>query len=817
MIQRLLLARFIALAIFVIPSPAITAPAKSFDAELLESTTSQIRFRVRFVPPSWREHEGTGGQYPAWVGLDRVAEPNEAEIGAALVRVALPSRGQVTLVENSQNGGRADDVVFPIASKQTASGSRTHPTARAPLHHARIVKLGIERGLRTALVAVYPVRQVEDNPQDVLWTESVDVILRVDGASEITKHAPRMDPASTAWWGNSLLNPESVPLFLTSVKSTAAMPSVWFDDGAGWLKIHVAANGIYTLSRDSLAQAGVPVSTLDPQTLRLFSGPLVPELAWTTLGWRDSISVSGDTTQVSNWFHVSERPGFTTGFGEPGAMEEVDIWVDGEGDASFDGSDRVVFYGLGPDNYRDRFGLAPAGEEYFLNPYSDHTVYWLTWGGTFPDSPHRMATLDATPSGGSPITESAARVHAEQNTIYAPALIEPGLRWEMWFWDIFSNQTSFYRALVTLPGLVPGSQMSGQIRLWGASEPEGNGDEDLHNVQVDVNSVSQGTHRWGGPTVYDDYSPKDIAFSNVNAASPARIEFRVPSIVTGRLDLQYLAWIDVHYRRILALGSQPGELEIEAGEAGRVIHIAQVPTGTLDVFDVTSFRHPRRLTGWVSAPTVSGPGIDLAVATSGSIVVSVASRSIVKSPRSVAMDDAPGTLLRDVSQGLDHIVIAHDDFMSEAEELAAHRRTTLPFVSAPRARAVRVSDVMDEFAWGMWDPLALRYFLEYVYRYYGSGTAPLNYAVFLGDHTYDFRNYLGTGNRDLVPSWEDNHENLGRIQDGSTQYVSDDPFVLFDGPQDVFVDVATGRIPVSTVSAARAVIEDKILRSEDGP
>ncbi|HET9233641.1 MAG TPA: C25 family cysteine peptidase, partial [Candidatus Eisenbacteria bacterium] len=490
----------------------------------------------------------------------------------------------------------------------------------------------------------------------------------------------------------------------------------------------------------------------------------------------------------------------------------------GEGDASFDASDRMVFYGLGPDNYRDRFGLPPGTEEYFLNPYSDHTVYWLTWGGTFPDPPHRMATVDATPSSPSPATvNAAARVHAEQNTIYAPSLIEGGLRWEMWFWDILSSQSSFYRALVTLPGLVPGSQMSGNIRLWGASEPEGNGNEDLHNVQVDVNSVSQGTYQWGGPTLYDDYSPKDIAFSSVNAASPARIEFRVPSIVTGRLDIQYLAWIDVHYRRILALGSQPGELEVDSGDAERVIHIAQVPTGTLDVFDVTSFRHPRRLSGWVSVPTVSGPGIDVGLESPENAVIAVASRSLPRTPQSKALDDAPGTWLRDVSQGLDHVIIAHDDFMNEAEELAAHRRTVLPFVSAPRARAVRVSDVMDEFAWGMWDPLALRYFLEYVYRYYGSATAPLTYAVFLGDHTYDFRNYLGTGTRDLVPSWEDNHDNLGFIQDGSTQYVSDDPLAMFDGLDDVFVDVATGRIPVSSVSAARAVIENKILHSETNP
>jgi len=49
-----------------------------------------------------------------------------------------------------------------------------------------------------------------------------------------------------------------VPAFTSAARSSASLPPVWFDDGAGWLKIKVAKNGIYTVTRDSLAQAGVP-------------------------------------------------------------------------------------------------------------------------------------------------------------------------------------------------------------------------------------------------------------------------------------------------------------------------------------------------------------------------------------------------------------------------------------------------------------------------------------------------------------------------------------------------------------------------------
>jgi hypothetical protein len=819
MIQTRSVFRALIALVLLIPATTAWADAKtsSYDVDLLESTARQVRFRIHFAPPDWKIDDQARVKYPTWPGLSMVAAPGEAAIGAAIVRVALPAEGRVTVAESPQDGERASGITFPTVPGPTEDDVvwPAKPNAAppdVPRHHARVAKLGVERGLRTALVAVEPVRRAEDGSRDIVWVETIDVTLRVDGASTPAKSPAPFNAAKDI----SVLNPESVPAFINSARSTRAMPSVWFDDGGGWLKIHVAKNAIYTLSRDSLAQAGVPVSTIDPRTFRLFSGPLVPELAWTTLGWQDTVSAGGDSTEVPRWYHVSERPGFTSGFGEPGGMEETDLWVDGESDGVFGATDRVVFYGLGPDNYRDRFGLPPGGEEYFENPYSDYTVYWLTWGGTFPGLPHRMSVVDATPPNGStPLTETTTRIHTEQNTLYAPSLIAGGLRYETWFWDIVSSQATLYRALVNLPGLVPATTISGRVRLWGGNQPDGATDDELlHHVQVDINSASVGTFQWGGPTIYEAFTPKDIDFSGITASGTSRFEFRVPALVTGRLDLQYLAWIDVHYRRTLALGNAAGEMEIEPGSSNRVVHLAQVPSGTLDVFDVTSFRHPRLLTGIASVATVTGPGIELAVNDTSRVVVAVASRGVPQSPRSFVLDDAPASWLRDTTQGLDEVIIAHDDFASEGDRLADRRRTTLANGNG-RVRVVNVSDVMDEFAWGMWDPSALRYFLEYAYRYYAG--PPLSYALFLGDHTYDFRNYLGTGNRDLVPSWEDNREDLTFIGTGSVQYVSDDPLVLFDGPTDSFLDVAIGRIPVNTVAAARAVIEDKILRTEEQP
>jgi hypothetical protein len=165
------------------------------------------------------------------------------------------------------------------------------------------------------------------------------------------------------------------------------------------------------------------------------------------------------------------------------------------------------------------------------------------------------------------------------------------------------------------------------------------------------------------------------------------------------------------------------------------------------------------------------------------------------------------------------VIVAYDGFAGEAERLAAWRRQSLFGVTPGRAgnaRVVRVSDIMDEFAWGMWDPAAVRHFLEYAYLYYGdSGADPLAYCLFLGDHTYDFRGFSPAPSTDFVPSWEDNREDIVYIGLGNVQYASDDPLVQFDD-DDMLVDLSAGRLTVTTAAEAAAVI-DKIVGQEETP
>lgn len=818
-------------------APAVLAAPR---VESVDAAGGSARFRVSFPPPEWRTTASGGAtyRYPVWDGLDPTGKAGHPQLPAEVVRVALPPSpdpgadpaADVRLTVETAGGGTLSGVRFPPAPREVsaAGGGTTWSAEEGPAYRgpgrpvAELRHVDIERGLRIAVVVVHPVTW-DPSTDGGRWLGEVTVTVHTGGVARPAAAPRRLDRASAASWNRTLVNPEAAAGFLApaadSLPPPGGVPSEWFDDAAGWLKIDVDADGLYVLTRTALADAGVPVTTLDPRTLRLFAGPLVPEVAWAGLGWNPG------------WAHVYDRPGFAGGFDDPGSMNQVAIRVEGEADGVLGSGDRVVFYGLGPDNFRDRFGLGGGTTEAFLeNPYTDHTVYWLAWGGTFTQAPLRMETVDATPQGGAPVdTAATERVHAERNSIYAPSLYEPGVRWETWFWDTLDNQSAGKRFFVPLPGLDPGVTLDAAVRFWGADVPTkfGSGDDFLHHVQVEVNGTAAGLVQWGGFAVDTALTRQDAAFTGLPAADPCEFIFRVPDVGTdpARFDQSYLAWIEVTYRRRLTVPAGGSELPVDGGTAGRTLRVTQPSGSSMDVYDVSDFRRPRRLTGGALTPGVALSTLDLAWDRASGGRLLVAPGSAVVSPARMALDDPPhprpqdtvAQWLRDTSQPLDYVIIAFDDFASEAEMLADWRRSHLaPFTPdrGGHVRVVRVSDVMDEFTYGMWDPAAIRYFLEYAYRYYGApGDDRLSYCLLLGDHTYDYRDVLGTGERDYVPSWEDNR--VPQVDGGNVQYCSDDPLARFDG-DDAVPDLYLGRITASTVAEARGVIQ-KIRGAEESP
>ena len=520
---------FLAAVIPCLGGMAATADARTPAprAQLVASSPSEIRVRIPFEAPTRVETEiqndiqAVRYTHLTWDQVPPEGEPGAPAIPTYRIRVAVPPGGRLSLSVQTEPRGSSGNIRFPPVpvplEDPEISRSRREKRPREALSerdryrvpeftpHAEIVSVGVERGVRIATLAVRPVSW---NPGtgSASWASSVTVRLQTTGASSIPARPARRDRAAEKNWQETLVNPRDAAVYRVSASDslTAGVPDTWFDDGDGWLKLRIPSNGIYVLNHQALANAGVPVSTLDPRTLRLHAGPLIPEVGWAATGW-DTLPCS-PAKVITKKEHVFDRPEFSLGFGGTGAtgseiFGQIAVWVRGEDDGVFNTSDQVVFYGLGPDNFRDRFGLAlDTGEDYLVNPFTDHTVYWLTWGDGLSGSPLRMVEIDASPGGGTPVTQSMARVHAEENTVPDRSMYQGGLRWEGWFWDFMFSDEGVKFFTVDLPHLVSGTPMSTVIRLWGAKIPTrtDSGEATRHHVRTTVNGVPVGLSSWGG-------------------------------------------------------------------------------------------------------------------------------------------------------------------------------------------------------------------------------------------------------------------------------------------------------------------------------
>ncbi len=231
-------------------------------------------------------------------------------------------------------------------------------------------------------------------------------------------------PAPNAWdrvLRNGILNYEQAKAFrgrpeaVGKLAKAAAFTSP-FGQSSNWVKVSFNENGIYRIDRNMLSAAGVPVSSIDPRTVRMFcqGGRALPA------------------------FNNAPRP----------AWRELAIEVTGEQDGIFDPSDQVRFYGWGVEGWDyDTLGGAFS---FGKNNYTAAQVFWLTWGGTFGGSALRVDSQSVTPTSVPPVATSIpARFHLEQDRFLAVDIFSEIDDYYNWYGGKGSSQTYFF----TLPDL----------------------------------------------------------------------------------------------------------------------------------------------------------------------------------------------------------------------------------------------------------------------------------------------------------------------------------------------------------------------------
>ncbi|MDZ4805848.1 MAG: C25 family cysteine peptidase [Candidatus Eisenbacteria bacterium] len=796
------------------------------DDMIRETPASATGVSFRYIPPTPRILDFEGGKpnqrtiVVADAGLTG-ALPDDWILPVHTAQILVPAGHDWSLDFRTVSGSRIEDVSFarvPTGGRAAERGadSPRSITLDGVFPESPVTgSLEIYRGRTLLLLTLAP---VQFDPIDGTATtfESIEVDVRFHRRADAPGRAVRPFPTESAgddFWKDLILNPEALsadtggpPLRSELVAAGAAgsgRPDTYFDDAPIWLKVGVNANGIYRINAATVTAAGVDARTIDPATIRIFANP-GPELDEAT--------------------HEADVPAW----GERGGFRELAIHVreGGASNRTFEDVDTLLFYGLAIDNFGNTFD--PAGSaEWLENEHTGTNVYWMTWGGSFPAAPLRMATL---PGGaqGEPVNTVLERSHVEINdpALYDPLPRERGVRWEKWWWQRIEDSGASYFWDIPLPDIDTTRTLSMTIRWWGSNTPAWSAQEPTqrHFLRVSVNDQPEIAATWGG--FLQGISRYDMAIADL----PARTTNRVIATVTEfagaslRIDQILLGWMELDWWRRLSLSGQHLAFRGTSAAPGPVTFEVAGSEGGARVLDVTS--------PWAPAFVPAGRLVISGVATLAFNVddptgrrYALANPAGIQTPISIQRDTLPQRWLRDVDMSADYIVITADEFEGSAGDLATWRRTHLrgiasdmPVGQTPRdarTAVVRVSDIYDEFSGGRPDVAAIRNFLKYAWLNWGSSLPEdrLRYVCLLGDANRDTRDREGTGVRNLVPTWEGGYD-TATILDSNPAYASDDFFGRFDGPADRITDLAIGRIPVVDPEIAEDLIRRKIVGVE---
>jgi len=471
--------------------------------------------------------------------------------------------------------------------------------------------------------------------------------------------------------------------------------SLGWPDSEPWLKISLVDEGIYSLTYEELRNAGVPVDAVDPRTFLLVNGGSKPLPEDLSVPRPDSI--------------------------------QVPIYVRGEGDGRMDPWDCIHFYavsltGWSLDTTADSFA-------HFLNPYAQTNVYWLTWEG---ELGLRMGTVDVYPGDPNP-----TRPPSFENAIHLEEEIESPLRSGLrWIWRRLRREPGQQRVSFTTQFYATEvASETCEVKMAFFVESDS-----VMNLRLYLNEevvIDQ-----PGPGQSGKYDPPRMVGGTAHNLVSGRNDIKVELTggVADTLESMFIDFFKITHEKKFAFTD--GRLKFSTGTSpdSGIYEFNLRNTGdTAVIMNVTDPFKPTRLVNWVQGTSEATFQFDVS-----KTEVYSAARTLLK-PIGLELD-TPYNLK---TGGADYVAICYEPFMPAVSDLVSWRNSYISGIPNPKAEMVRISDVLDNFSWGVVDPTAIRDFLAWTY----SNWNPVpSYCVFVGASTYDYKNNLGLAHpKNLIP------------------------------------------------------------------
>ena len=525
-----------------------------------------------------------------------------------------------------------------------------------------------------------------------------------------------------------------------------------------WYKLSIKQPGVYRINIAFLQSLGVNTANLASGSVRLFGngGQMLPE--------DNAVFVADDL--IENAIQI----------------------VDG-GDGILNGSDYILFYAAGPqqwvkDSVNKRF-------RHRKNLFSNESYYFLNVG----TSGLRIQNRTITGSVNQIVTSFRDRIFYELDTIN---FLRSG---KEWYGEEFSNtpgRTLNRTFSIPIPNLQVGNTV-----LASSVASRSNGIGSSFIIRANNNNVAQHSITAVGTGTYDPVAaPHELTTVFNLTQSPLSLQY---SYQPGSVNAQgWLNWFEVFPQRQLSMAGvdQLHFSDWESVGPGNMAEFRlQGAVSSTLVWDITDPLRPQNVTG-----TFNGTEFRFTnTADRLREYIAFQQQNFLQPTAAgkIANQDLHGTSF------LNYLIVTHPSLINEAQRLAAWHRQNNGLTSL----AVTTEQVYNEFGSGSPDPSAIRNFVKMFYDRAGNDTTKRpRYLLLFGDASYDYLNRIN-GNTNFVPCYESEAS-----LDPLSTYTSDDFFGFLDDNENInrffpvnLLDIGIGRIPAKTAQEAKAVV-DKVIR-----
>lgn len=488
-------------------------------------------------------------------------------------------------------------------------------------------------------------------------------------------------------------------------------PTFWSPPDPAY-KIEVMADGVYSLSYSALQQAGLPVTTLDPRTFRIF------------------------------WIG-----------------REIAIQVEGEEDGIFQSGDAVVFYGRSIDSLYFE-GTLPT------HKYTGVNNYWLTYGPLTDATaaPKRMVSKDGAVNGAPSASfwqvdrqEQQRRYVTEYPRYDTGALFRP--EDDHWFWYKLQSlgnpgaKAQGFSFTINAP-------VSATVMAQAAAKVVGAYDVP-HGLRLRLNNqlIYDNNSSWHG---YESFLATANVTQSLLVSGVNNLQVEIYNI-NSNISESYIDWVELRYFKRYLASSDQLAFGGEFGVGPWRYTVENFTTPNLAIYDVADLFHVQRVVNAVITPSVTLSGsyalsfgdvennrryiaLSNAKRLAPAAIRRVTHRTSLYTPSRlwVANGGAGQWSLLDPRNGADWIVITHGDFFTATLPLAEYRAKKL------RVAMVDVQEIYDQFNGGMLSSESIRSFLAYAYANW-QAPAP-QFVLLAGGGVSDMRRYLSTSKTTYVPT-----------------------------------------------------------------